>query len=195
MKRVFLAFAALAALPLAAQAGDLSYNYLQAGYGYSHGDNGRNAHGWHGTASAALGDHFQVFGGGGTTDRDIPAGSTSGEGWNLGAGFHTGISDRTDFVGDVDYLRSHLDGVSGSVKTWAGEVGVRSAMAPKFEGWVMAGYARGHNEIGDVDRGTHGRAFGRLGGQYKFTKNWGLVAEGRVTSEGQGIFLGPRVSF
>lgn len=195
MKRVLLAFAATAALPLAAQAGDLSYNYLQAGYSYAHGDGGRHAHGWEGEASAGLGDHFQVFGGGGTNDRNNPAGPSSGEGWNLGAGFHTGIGSRTDFVGDLDYHRSQLDGVSGNVRSWAGEVGVRSAMSPHFEGWAMAGYQRAHNDIGHVDRGSNGEAFGKLGGQYKFTKNWGLVAEGRVASHDHGIFVGPRVSF
>jgi Ax21 family sulfation-dependent quorum factor len=196
MKRVLLALATLVAFPLAAQAGDLSYNYVQAGYSYTHNDNGHNSHGWNGTASAALGEHFQIFGGGGTGEREKGAGTSSNTSWNLGAGFHTPVSAQTDFVGDVGYHRTHIDGVDGKVQAWVGEVGVRSALAPKFEGWVMAGYANSRNELGNVDHGNSGEVFGKLGGQYKFTKNFGLVAEGLVANNNsRRIFVGPRVSF
>ena len=135
MKRVLLAALAIAVLPLAAQAGDLSYNYLQAGYDYSHADkNGNNAHGWDATASAALGEHFQVFGGGATTTSDDS--SNSRQSWTLGGGFHTPVGAQTDFVGDLAYHHGNIDGVSGHVNTYTGEVGVRSAMAPKVEGWA-----------------------------------------------------------
>jgi Ax21 family sulfation-dependent quorum factor len=194
MKRLILAALAIAVLPLAAQAGDLSYNYLQAGYNYAHNDNSdQNSPGWEGTASAALGQHFQVFGGGGVSNRD--ASSASGQNWNLGAGFHTPVSDQTDFVGDLSYRHGNIDGVSGDVKTYSGEVGVRSALAPQFEGWLMAGYSNATNDTGDIDRSSKGHAYGTLGGQYKFTKNWGLVAEGRLASDTRGIFVGPRYSF
>ena len=60
----------------------------------------------------------------------------------------------------------------------------------------MAGYSeRDQNDTGDVDRNSKGQVFGKLGGQYKFTNNWGLVAEGRLSNDTRGIFLGPRFSF
>ncbi|HEY2344735.1 MAG TPA: hypothetical protein VGH80_02505 [Xanthomonadaceae bacterium] len=194
MKRLLLAALATAILPLAAQAGDLSYSYLQADYGYSHNDNnGGNGHSWNGTASAAIGQNFQLFGGGSVSERD--ASSNSGQGWNIGGGFHTPISSQTDFVGTLDYRHANIDGVSGDVKAYTGAVGVRSGLTPHVEGWVMAGYSDNHNDLGDISRDSKGRAFGELGGQYKFNKNWGLVATGRLSSDDHSFTVGPRFSF
>ena len=194
MKRLLPALLAVVFLPLTAHAGDLDYNYLQAGYGYSHNDNsGRDSHSWNGTASAAIGQNFQVFGGGSVNDHDGTP--RTGQGWNIGGGFHTPVGSQTDFVGNVSYGHGNVDGVSGDIKTYSGAVGVRSALTPHVEGWVMAGYSDNHNDIGDIDRDSKGQAFGELGGQYKFTKNWGLVAQGRVSNDGHSVFVGPRFSF
>lgn len=193
MKRILLAALAAAVLPLAAQAGDLSYNYLQGGYDYSNNNSGHNAHGWSGSGSAAIGQHFQIVGGASRTDHDFTG--TTANGWSLGGGFHTPISDRTDFVGDVGYHQTSVDGLSGDVKTYTGEAGIRSALAPRFEGWAMAGYANGHDDLGDINHGTNGRFFGKLGGQYKLNKNWGLVGETTLSHGDQGYFVGPRFSF
>jgi len=195
MKRILLAALAVAVLPLAAQAGDLSYNYVQAGYGATHNDNsGRDSHGWSGSGSAALGEHFQVLGGLSRTNRDLPSNPNSNvNAWTLGAGFHTPISAKTDFVADVDYHQASVDGLSRDIKRYSGELGVRSAMAPQFEGWAMAGYTHAHDPNGDGR--NNGEVFGKLGGQYKFTKNWGLVAEGTLAENNRGIFIGPRISF
>ena len=193
MKRILLAALAIAVLPLAAQAGDLSYTYLEGGYDYSNSNSGHNAHGWSGNGAFAIGEHFQVSAGGGRTDHDF-TGATS-NGWGLGGGFHTPISDKTDFVADVGYHQTSISGVSGDIKTYSGEAGVRSALAPRFEGWAMAGYANDHNDLGDISRGSNGRFFGQLGGQFKLNKNWGLVGETTLSHYGQGYFVGPRVSF
>ena len=193
MKRFLLAALATAILPLVAQAGDLSYNYLQAGYDYTNSDSAPNAHGWSGTGSVAIGQNFQVIGGGSHTNRDTTG--TTVNGWNLGGGFHTPISDRTDFVADASYHQANVDGVSGGIKTYTGEAGVRSALAPRFEGWAMAGYSDSHNNTGDIDRSGNGRFFAKLGGQYKLNKNWGLVGETRFAQHDQGYFVGPRFSF
>jgi len=190
MKRILLAALAVAVLPLAAQAGDLSYTYLQAGYNASHNDNsGFDSHGWSGAGSVALGDHFQVLGSLSRIDRP----NATVNGWGLGGGFHTPVSGSTDFVADVDYHQAHIDGVSRDGRRTSGELGVRSAMAPKFEGWALAGYT--HANDANIDGRNKGEVFGKLGGQYKFTKNWGLVAEGTLAQNDRGIFIGPRVSF
>lgn len=194
MKRILLAALAAAVLPLAAQAGDLNYTYLQGGYNYSNNSNsGHNAHGWSAAGSAAIGQNFQILGGFSRSDHDFTGAHTNG--WSLGGGFHTPISDRTDFVADVGYHQAQVDGISGDIKTWSGEAGVRSALAPRFEGWAMAGYADGENDLGDISRSSNGRFFGTLGAQFKFDKNWGLVGQARLTHNGQGYFIGPRFSF
>jgi len=195
MKRILLAALAAAVLPLAAQADDLSYTYLQAGYNAAHNDNsGRDTHGWSGDGSYALGEHFQVLAGFAHSNRDLPSDpNASVNAWRLGAGFHTPIGGKTDFVADVDYHQASIDGVNRDTKRYSGELGVRSALAPRFEGWALAGYSHAHDPNGDGR--NNGEVFGKLGGQYKFNKNWGLVAEGRLAENDREIFIGPRVSF
>jgi len=198
MKRILLAVLAAAIFPVASQAGDLSYTYIEGGYTYLHNDNaGHLGDNWGASGSAALGTNFFVFGGGSHTSE--PAESSNG--WNLGAGFHNGISATTDFVADADYFHQNVDGLSGDSKSYIGEVGVRSAFAPQFEGWLMAGYANGHTDLASedaviVNNRTSNTFYGKVGGEYKFNKNWGLVAEAKVGSEGnQSLFFGPRISF
>ncbi len=193
MKRTLLAVLVIAALPLAAQAADLSYNYAQAGYDYSNNNSGPNAHGWNGAGSVAVGQNFQVIGGAATSNRD--GSDTTLRSWNLGAGFHTAVSPNTDFVADVAYHQATVQHQSGDVKTYTGEVGVRSALAPHFEGWATVGVSNGRNDINNISRSSKTEAFGTIGGQYKFNKNWGLVAEGEVSRNHQGILVGPRFSF
>jgi Ax21 family sulfation-dependent quorum factor len=198
MKRILLAVLAAAVFPLASQAADLSYTYVEGGYNYLHNDNaGHLGDNWGGSGSAAVGPNFFVFGGGSHTSE--PVESTNG--WNVGGGFHNGISSTTDFVADVGYAHATVDGLSGDSKGYIGEVGVRSALAPHFEGWLMAGYENGHSDFSGLDSGvvssrTANTFYGKAGGQYKFDKNWGLVAEARVGSRGnQSLFFGPRISF
>lgn len=194
MKRFLPAALAIALLPFAAQAGDLSYNYFQAGYGYSHNDpSDSHSHLWRANGSVAVGDHFAIIGGGNVVDHDGT--DTSGQGWSLGGNFHTPISAQTDFIANASYGHSNIDGVSGHVNTYSGTLGVRSGLTPHVEGWVEAGYSNSQNDLGDISRGSQGRVFGLLGGQYKFNKNIGLVAEGNLGKDNRGIFVGPRISF
>ena len=190
MKRILLAALVIAALPLGAQAGDLSYSYLQGGYQATDIDGLPNAHGYGGTGSFALGPNFQLHGG--WARQDFNSSNVSFDDWNLGGGFHNPINATTDFVANADYRRLNINGLSGDIKTWSGEVGVRSALAPQFEGWALAGYEDGKN--------INGAVYGKLGGQYKFGKNesgsgWGLVAEAKFSKDINQYFIGPRISF
>jgi len=195
MKRILLAVLAAAVFPLAAQADDLSYTFLQAGYSYAHNNSNSDSHGWSGTGSAAIGPNFDIFGDGSRTSRSLPNDDSSHvNGWGLGGGFHTPIAGNTDFVGDVSYHQSEITGVNGDVN-YAGEIGVRSALAPQVEGWVYAGYSDAHNDTGNIDRSGNGKFFGKIGGQFKFNKNWGLVGEVQASSGLQQYFIGPRYSF
>jgi Ax21 family sulfation-dependent quorum factor len=195
MKRILLAALVFAALPLAAQASDLDYNYLQAGYQYNDNSNSApNGHGWSGLGSVALGPNFFLQGGGSHMDRGSfiapngdfrPAAGVNS--WSLGGGFHTPVSANTDFVGAASYNHGDVDGLDNARHTYSAEVGVRSAMAPHLEGWISAGYGDGPD--------TKGSVFGKIGGEYKLDKNWGLVGQVRASRNETQYFVGPRVSF
>ncbi|HTD28219.1 MAG TPA: hypothetical protein VK660_02395 [Xanthomonadaceae bacterium] len=194
MKRILLAILAISTISVAAQANDLSYNYVQAGYVYGNSDSGSDSHSWTGQGSAAIGEHFDLFGGVDRTFRDGSDAKTNG--WGLGGGFHTPVASQTDFVANVSYGHSNVEGVTGNTSSWTGDVGVRSALAPQFEGWINAGYSHGDFNNGIVDVSGKGQVIGNVGGQYKLNKNWGLVSEVTLAPRGnQAVFFGPRVSF
>ena len=192
--RVTAAVLALAIIPFAAQAADLDYSYLQAGYQFGHSSSGRDSHGWGGDAAAALGNNFQITGSylRASHDQTNRAPDQSVDNWGLGGGFHTGVSATTDFVANLDYHQASVDGLSRDIHTWSGEAGVRSALAPQWEGWVMAGYGDTHNPNSGNNRDEF---FGTVGAQYKFNKQWGLVADGRIGHDSNSVFIGPRFSF
>jgi Ax21 family sulfation-dependent quorum factor len=182
MKRSLLALALLAALPLAhAQASELSYSYLEAGYlnidpkGFSSQD------GWGVRGSAAVSDNFHIFGGYDNFRVRVSNARFDIDFWRIGLGYNMAISDSSDLVARVAY--EDFDGDDG----WSVEVGLRGALAPNFEGFVGLGYADGSDFSGE--------AYLALQGQYKFNRNWGLVADAKLAEDGRVFFIGPRFSF
>ena len=70
---------------------------------------------------------------------------------------------------------------------WSAEVGVRGALHPNFEGYVMAGYEDGDNYDGEF--------YGRLGAQAKFNQNWGVSGDVKFVDGDTQWFVGPRFSW
>ena len=70
---------------------------------------------------------------------------------------------------------------------WSAEVGVRGALHPNFEGYVMAGYEDGDQYDGEF--------YGRLGAQAKFNQNWGVSGDVKFVDGDTQWFVGPRFSW
>ncbi|HVR82419.1 MAG TPA: diffusible signal factor-reguated Ax21 family protein [Luteimonas sp.] len=205
MKRPLLALTLLAALPAltlsaAASAADgLNYNFVEGGYVATHGDT--DADGWGVNASAALSPNFHLFGSysGQKTDpffvNGVKIDSIDANQWRLGLGYNYGIGANTDLVARVAYDKYKIDNVTvggvnyggGDVNGYSAEVGVRSALAPKFEGYALAGYEDSNDFSGDF--------YGRLGAQVKFNQNWGLSGDVKFASGDTQWFVGPRYSW
>lgn len=184
MKRSLLALALTAALPFAAQAGELSYNYVEGGYVNTDIDGAPTLDGWTLGGSAALGSSFHVFGNYATqefnnTNIDIDT-------WRLGFGYNHALTDRADLIARVAYENADAGG-GLDLDAYSAEIGVRGLLAPQFEGWALAGYVDGD----DVD----GEFYGKLGGQFKFNQTWGLVGEVTVADDATTYFVGPRITF
>lgn len=185
MKRSLISLALLAALPFAASASELSYNYVEGGY--SRLAPGSNTDGWAVNGSMALGRSFHAFGGfqslgSGLADLDV---------LTVGVGYNHSLGGSTDLVSRLSYNRYEASassfGISFSENSWTGEVGVRSQLAPSFEGYVFAGYERPSEGSGDF--------YGRIGAQYNFTRSFGLVLDLKATDDFREYFFGPRFSF
>lgn len=182
MKRTALVLASLLALPFASQAADLSYSWLEADYVHVNPDDFDNSDGVALRGSGELGENFNVIAGWNQINVDTPLVDDL-KSWYLGVGYHTPVGDQTDLFTDVAYVKNttlDVDGVGA-------RVGVRSALSPKFEGAVWAGYEK-------LDR-IDGNASLGLSGQYKFTQNFGLAAEARVAENDTSFLVGPRLSF
>lgn len=186
MKRTAIALlAALAAAPIAANAGDLSYTWLEAGYLRADPDGFGAESGFGVRGSGAITDNLHVFGGFDRVSIDLPDGDFDLDQFRLGLGYNTPISDNVDFVGRVAYERIDANDIADG-NGFSVEAGVRGAISANFEGSAALRYT-------DIEDGDDTQLV--LGGQYKFNPTWGINAEVAVGSDGNTIFVGPRASF
>lgn len=211
MKHSLLALTLLAAVPAlalsatASAAEGVSYNYVEGGYVASNGDGDFDADGAGVNASFAISPNFHLFGGysaqkSDAFDIDTGAGLARVDGvdvdqWRLGVGYNQQLAPKVDLVARAAYEKAKVDDVTiggvnyggGNGDGYSAEVGVRSALASKFEGYAMAGYADGDNADGDF--------YGRLGAQVKFNPNWGVSGDVKFASGDTSWFVGPRFTW
>ena len=194
-----IALALATALPMAAHAADgISYNYAQAGYTQLSGDNNAKAKGWSVDGSLAINPNWSIYAG--TDQLDIKGVSADANTWRLGGSFNTAIAANTDFVVRGGYQRLSVGSPSSGLTISNGtsyngfniETGVRSALAPQFEGYALVGYEK-FNDKNGFDPGDS--IYGRLGGQFKFTPNWGINGDVKFASGDSVWTIGPRYSW
>lgn len=216
MKKRFILAALLAAAPFAASAQEFSYTYVEGGYGQTTFDMNYNedleVDGGYIRGSFEISDSFHLFGqytkmsgeeqwasisGGHSFDHDFDLGE-------LGVGYHHRLSDRLDLVTEVSLVSigfkttrterpffgdmtpySAVDFDESSTEARVA-VGVRGGTGA-LEGWAKAGY---------LSDGTFDGGFiGTLGGQVKFARMWGVVAEVELAESWNQLHLGFRASF
>mgnify|MGYP003465539810 CR=1 FL=1 len=193
---------ALAALPLAAQADDMSYRYFQAGYMESDidgtGDTG-DLDGFATRGSIGFAENFFVF----TEYSNQGVDGDDGEGNDVsidfkqivvGLGGHYGLSENLDLVGRAGYADLTLD-IDG------GGLGIES---PDESGCMVGGGLRGrigeHVEIeGGVVYYDYNDLLDEIGGEvlvrYHFNDRWALAFEYQAIDDVSTIMGGVRISF
>lgn len=183
MKRNLVTLALLAALPFAANAGELSYNYVEAGYTLI---NSRpDADGLAVNGSYALTENIHAFGG--YSKLNIETTPVDLDIWNIGLGYNYSLNNKTDLLVRGSYEKGILDRGFPNLDGWYGETGVRSLFANNLEGWALVGY--------EDTEGSNGDVYGKFGAQIKINKNIGIVAEVKFISGDEQYFIGPRFSF
>jgi Ax21 family sulfation-dependent quorum factor len=191
MKRSLTALALLAATPFAAIASDLSYNYIEGGYTHIN-DDFDDGDGLALSGSLALGTRFHLFGGYEALESDRS--NVDVDSFHIGFGYNQSLSRSTDLVARLGYINREADfraggfAFSSDAESYFTEVGVRSQLAPNFEGYLYAGYEH-------VKQLSDGDYYGRVGGQYNFNRNWGLVADVKFGHGTEQYFIGPRFTF
>lgn len=171
MKSAFLVLALAAALPQAAQAENLSYTYVEGGYALNDYNNsmfdtfsgpyvsGSFNFSNSGVFVAGLYKHStgDIFGNSGY---EVDSSS-------LGLGYHHGLSDNLDLVGQVDYIHTSVN-FGDSINGYRVSGGVRSSFSEKFEASAMGHYEK----ISDIDASDFTVS---LEGLFKFNELLGLA--------------------
>lgn len=164
MKRTLFALVLAAALPMSAQAGEISYNYIQGGYSSADLDGG-NFDGFGVKGSVGFNDSFYGFASYETgEDSNIDLNQTI-----VGAGWHT--SGDTQWFVEAAYVNNEIDYGSGfnfDDDGYSVAGGVRAAVSDKFE--LNA-------ELNYTDVGDFGDGFGAgVGALFSFNDTWGIYA-------------------
>ena len=107
--------------------------------------------------------------------------------WRVGLGYNHPVAANTDLLARVAYENYDVEGAGDRLDGYSAEVGVRSALAPNFEGYATAGYEDGDRFDGDF--------YGRLGAQVKFNQNWGVSGDVKFADGDTQRFVGPRLTF
>lgn len=217
--RTQIALLALLAAPLATHAGSPDYTYVEGGAIRHYPDlsiwqQPERRNGAYLRGSIALGEKLYAYG---------EASRTTGESTRLiaddrlhqfdyrytlgqvGLGAHHSLSDRTDALVELAYVRlgertstdaakwpypgipSHS---SGSEKGVQLNLGLREALTERVEGWMKVGYLSTHGDF-SIDNGYTGEA----GVQFKITPRWGVVANAQFLPAITTYRLGVRATF
>lgn len=218
MKNALVLALALATTPLAATAGGPGYTYAELGWQQTDVDDIGEADGPAFNASVALGENVHLFGGYARQDAEerlfVPELDDTidlrvdADLYRVGLGYNHSLGERVDLVLRGAYERQHFDvgvrgldvRVDGKSDGWSAEAGVRGLLAERFEGWAAVGYA----DIGSInlegeslgtDESEDDEVYGRLGAQFMWNANWGVVGEARVGDDVQQLFVGVRGTF
>lgn len=207
MRKTLILAALLAATPFAASADELSYTYVEGGLTQVRVDddflNDPHANGGYVRGSFAIAEQVNVFGGYSQASKSQRAYGTRvkyevGQP-ELGIGYHMNMSDRVDFTADIAVLRLNVEAKIYGTPGYTGEtikdhttagratLGVRGKPSARTEAWLKAGVIDGS----DIDS----EFVGVLGGQVKFNKTWGLVAEVQMMQDVTQYSTGVRASF
>lgn len=194
MKKSLILATLLAAAPFAASAGELNYNYVEAGYANVDVER-HDGKGFQLRGSVAVDENFYLFGGYASATNDDFGLDIDLTETQLGLGYRHGLNDRADLIAEVGYLRHELDVKGYGSESLSGarvSVGFRGKLADNFEGWVKGSY----NDGGDFE----GSFSALAGAQLNLTQTWGVVAEienGEIVDDADTTkyLIGVRASF
>jgi Ax21 family sulfation-dependent quorum factor len=180
MKRALFALALAAALPMSAQASELSYSFVELDYVNVDGD----ADGFGLRGAYNFGDSG-FYGLAGYNNVEVDNTNIDVDFYEIGAGYHYGISENTDLIAELAYQNAEVLGFDADGYRLSG--GFRGNLADSFEGLVKINYLDGDNVDGDFS--------GTLGAQYKFNETWGMTGEIEFADGGETYLVGVRASF
>lgn len=175
----------LAAAPIAAQAEDMNYSYVEAGYAETNLDGGPTGDGFGLRGSIGFAENFFAFAD--YLDQDFSG--VDIDLFSVGLGGHLEIAESVDLVGRFGYLRAEgsAGGFSADDDGYLVSAGVRARPAQQFE-------LEGNVIYRDLGNGADDTAVA-VGGRYYFTDMFAVGAEYEMSDDADTIFAGIRLSF
>ncbi len=159
---------------------DISHSFFEVGYGVV--DLAGDPNAWHIEANAEITEHFTIGG----EWWQLENGGAEWDHYEVNFGYHTGVTDRTDFFTKAHYGRE--ESIRGT-DVYGLALGTRSALSDHFELHTELKY-------NEVDRATRGYYIAEVKGVYKFNQNQGLsFAVQSWDGEGTGLEVGYRFNF
>lgn len=218
MKRFIFTAALLTALSFSAQASELSYSYIDAGYTIVNFDDmevfdetiNPDFDGFRASGSIGFLENYYAFGsytsGSGNvfgySDNDFQVSmSMDITRYIVGGGLHFPVSDTTDFIAELAYLQfdadadlyvtDYVDSVAESVSESTS--GIRASIG--LRGGVGEHFEWLTKANYDDSSDLGGEFSATLGAMYKFNKTWGLLADAEW-GDGSAIYgFSVRASF
>lgn len=188
MKRSIFALALAAALPLSAQASELSYTYVEGDYSFLNSSvlnisTDADIIGVRGSYNFGASD---FYGFGGYSNANFENTSFDVDQFDLGFGYHHALADNADLLAELAYERA--DAGSFNADGYRTSVGLRTSFSGQVEGLLKANYRNG-DRISGTFSGTAGLLF-------KLNNTWALNGEVEVAEhDTQTYTVGIRASF
>lgn len=176
----------LATAPIAAQAEDMSYSYVDAGYTEVDIDNGPTGDGFGLRGSVGFAENFFIFADYSSFDFD---GGVDVDLYSVGLGGRIGIADDVDLVGRAGYVEADASAGGFSIDDdgYLVSAGVRAQVA---EGFELEG-----NVIYTDFGGNADDTAVAVAARYFFTENFAVGTEYQLSDDADTLFAGVRFSF
>lgn len=175
----------LAAAPIAAQAEDMSYSFIDLGYAETNLDGGPTGDGFGARGSVGFAENFFVFAD--YLNQDF--GPIDFDLYSVGLGGHMELADSVDLVGRFGYLKAEGDsgGLTADDDGYLVSAGVRARPAQQFE-------LEGNVIYRDLGGGADDTAVA-VGARYHFTEMFAVGAEYEMSDDADTWFAGIRLTF
>lgn len=201
MKHTIFALALAAALPMSAQASELSYSFVELDYlngsnaatapfGSSADSNGYGVRGSFGFA-----DNFYVSGGYAQTEFEGPGSGINNDIWNVGFGYHRAMYDQADWFTEINYTKISSDFPLTDDSYFDVGLGLRGSISDRFEGIAKLSYNDGGNSNPGYYPQYDGAFSATVGLQWRINEMWGIVGEIEAFEDATDYTLGVRASF
>lgn len=201
MKRALFALVLAAALPVSAQASELSYSFVELDYlsstdaGTAPFSTSADSDGYGLRGSFGFAEKFYVTAAYANSEFSGVGSGIDNDKWSVGFGFHHAMYDQADWFADINYTKIDSDFVLTDDSYFDVGVGLRGSISDRFEGMAKLSFNDGGNSNPGYYPQYDSAFSASIGLQWRITEMWGVVGEIEAYEDATDYTLGVRASF